>query len=560
MTTWRQRLLSSKCLRDYGGMFLLAAAFFLFFYRAMVFSGFDLLPGDAGDARLNVIVADSWRDSLSGRLPLELIRAFYPFPDGRGFTDLSLSLYLLEIPFRALGADEIRAAQLVYILLFFIGVMTMFHLCRRRFRFSFPVAAFCALFAFLNHAFWLKQIHTQFYFLYLMPLLGLCIFRYLQLWGSGQWQKRWAYGAGACLVFAFISYANFYSAFFFALWFVLFAGVLLILLIRRGKPVLRPVAKRKYELAGLALLLLLLHLVFLRLYLPVMKAEYLRNWDSVSGLLPVATDILNIGGGNVLWGRYYEWFFPNIHKNWYELSYGIPPLTLTLTAFCSVIFLRRLKAGKKMSVWFAALFFSLALCYVLSLKVYACTSLWYVVWRWFPGGNGLRAPGRIYVFMMIPLTVFLGGMLERSRRLSGKRRRRFGQSGLLMLLFGVILLDNLNNSPACRWKYSETVAELQAVPPPPPDCRVFFLAPEKDVVNNFNRVCRNLEAWHIANRFHLFTINGYSGNFPSGWMDIFYLDRPEYMNAVAKWLSRYRLQDVSNMYNRKKRIWTKYAD
>ena len=183
----------------------IAALCFVLYYRETVASGFDLLPGDAGDGRLNVVMADSWRDYFSGRLRLGDTRIYHPFRGAQGFSDLNLSLFLMEVPFRLCGMDEARSAQAVCILLFFVGVMGMFHLCHKLFGISFPWSVVCALFAFLNNAFWLKQLHTQFYFLCLVPVLGICVFRYLELWESGSARKRIAYGLGAAARFAAIS-------------------------------------------------------------------------------------------------------------------------------------------------------------------------------------------------------------------------------------------------------------------------------------------------------------------------------------------------------------------
>ena len=543
--------------KEYILMFFLAVLCFLFFYRGLILSGFDFLHGDAGDARLNILIADSWRDYMSGRLPFGQTRIFYPYEKAQGFTDLSLSLYLLEIPFRLLGMDEYRSAQLVYVFLFFLAVMTMFHLCRCILHFSFPISAFCALFAFLNHAFWVKQFHTQFYFLYLLPPLFICLFRYFQYWNDDDKKvTRWCCIAGACLVFSCISYSNFYNAFFFVVWFLLyFAGYLLIRILD-GERVWRNFTVHLPEVAAGVLFLLLLHLPFLWIYSLVLKSGYFRDWWVVMYGLPVLSDILNIGKDNLLWGQCYQHYFSGLHKNVYEFSYGLPPLTFLLVLFSAVLFFIWEQRKKILPIWFVALAASLFVLYFLSLfslKLYPQTSLWYFVWKFLPGGNALRACGRIYVFMMVPLTIFLGGMLDYSLgNLRGSLRN---------ILFGVIFfcifLDNLSTLPFSKWKYSDVCHQLEQIPVPPPDCRIFFLAPEQNSEKPVDASYFGLDAWQIASRFQLFTLNGYSGNFPHDWMNIFDITRPEYRIGISDWISRNKLVNVYQ-YDRVKKLWLRY--
>lgn len=543
-------------LNEYMLMFLLALFCFLFFYREMVFNGFDPLPGDPGDARLNILTADAWQDYFSGKLPLRQTRFFYPFGEAQGFTDLSLSLYLFEIPFRLCGMDAFRSAQAVYIIMFFLAVMTMFHLCRQIFRFSFSISAFCALFAFLNHAFWLKQIHTQFYFLYLMPLLGICLFRYFQLWNVREKKTlRMFYISAACLVYALISYSNFYSAFYFAIWFSVFLLILFFLLIRRGKFSTVNLLAKSYEFIIAGLWLFLLHLPFLTIYYPVVKSGYKRTWIEVTNTLPMLTDVLNIGGGNFFWGKLYTLHYPNIHKNIYELSYGLTPMTLLLTMTLGILFLKVLQQKNSMPPWFIALAFSLPSLYFLSLILYPRVSLWYVIWKFFPGGSGIRACGRIYVFMMLPLTIFLGGMLN----FTLKNFKIKHQKILFQILFLLIFADNLNTNAISTWKYSDIMKKIKQVPVPPEECKIFFLAPEKIIPGeNDPDYFSSMDAWHIASNFQLFTLNGYSGNFPPDWYRIFDITGKDYMAGVEAWIRKYDLQNVYQ-YDRKKRVWTKFS-
>ncbi len=59
----------------------------LFFYRAILLSGFDLVFGDDGDARLAMLLMEHWHLVLSGRAAFFSPVFFYPAKDVIGFTD-----------------------------------------------------------------------------------------------------------------------------------------------------------------------------------------------------------------------------------------------------------------------------------------------------------------------------------------------------------------------------------------------------------------------------------------------------------------------------------------
>ena len=549
-------------MRDWKKYFLvfgIAVLCFVLYYRETVASGFDLLPGDAGDGRLNVVMADSWRDYFSGRLRLGDTRIYHPFRGAQGFSDLNLSLFLMEVPFRLCGMDEARSAQAVCILLFFVGVMGMFHLCHKLFGISFPWSVVCALFAFLNNAFHLKQLHTQFYFLCLVPLLGICVFRYLELWESGPARRRIAYGLGAAAVFAAISYSNFYTAFFFALWFALFLAAFLAVRIRRDRVASGITWKKLGELAGLLAFLALLHVPFLFVYLPLVRSGFSCGWTPISGGLPVVFDVFNFGEKNLLWGGLYRRVHPAIHKGSYENTYGLPPFTLLLTAAVLLVWLRRPRNGGKRPAWQIAFVFAAAGIFAVTLKFFSndsrffpYTSLWYFFHGWLPGASAVRSMNRIYVFLMLPLAVFLGRMLTELER-PWRRRTRIA---FFCAVSALLMLDNFNLQPVANWRYSEYRKRRDAIAAPPPGCRVFFIAPESPG-SGADWSERGLDAWIVAARFDLVTVNGYSGHFPPGWEPIRDVDAPEYMPAVDAWIREHSLTGVY-MYDRRNNRWIRY--
>jgi len=536
--TGRKMGKAGKALTEYGIVFAVMLVFALVCHFDTIRSHFELFPGDDGDALLNVLTADSYSDVFQSRMDFRKNRMFYPYPTGRGFTDLSLTLYLLELPWRILfGAGMFSSALIVYWLLFHFGIASMFYLLRNVLHLNFMAALGGAFLAFYCNGCWVKLIHTQFFFMGLLPLLAICVIRYCQFWNSRRTLRRILFGMGAILTFAWIAYSNFFTAFFAGLAGGIYFLSYWLLSARRNnlKKLLLP--QRVYELIFLALWGGLLFLPFLHTYRPLLNDNYKRTWFEAQGSLPTPADIVNIGPDNLLWGKLYDRAFPPVHKYLYENSYGIPLFTLTCLLFCFLFFL---KQRKKIRPAWIALVVMAAVLYLLSLKFAHGVSLWYFIWKYVPGGSGIRAGGRIYVFLMFPLTVFLWWMLDRySRRFSGRKQLLF-----CGILFAVLALDNHNTMTIYRWKPSAYAACLEAIPAPPPEMRCFFLINSAGGSPSASHHCRyGLLAWSMARRFKSFTINGYSGNVPAGFLPMDPLS-PSYRKEIAQWVKRHGLTGV----------------
>ena len=54
-------------------------------------------------------------------------------------------------------------------------------------------------------------------------------------------------------------------------------------------------------------------------------------------------------------------------------------------------------------------------------------------------------------------------------------------------------------------------------------------------------------SWMMADHNHIYTINGYSGNYPKGWV-MAYQNREAYLTAVEKWFLQKKITDTSTVY------------
>lgn len=531
--------LRQNCI-EYGILLAVMLVFGAIYHIDTVRSGFDLLPGDGGDALLNILAADSWGDVFRGETAFRQNRIYYPFQTGRGFTDLSLTLYLLELPLRLLFRLDMYTGSLaVCLLLHAFGIISMFYLLRKVLKLEFIPALGGALLTFYCNACWVKLLHTQFFFTGLLPLLAICVIRYCQLWKEKRSGRRLAWGMGAALTYAWIAYSNYYTAFFGGLAGGIYLIIYWIFLAKQGtlRKLFISVFQRAGELLLLGLWGILLFLPFFYTYVPLLSDDYERVWTAAQGTLPTLADIVNVGPQNLLWGKLYDAAFPPIHKYVYENYHGLPLITLGVLLF----FLWQYRKEKgEIPMGYRVLVITLAVLYILSVKFAHCISLWYFVWKFVPGGSAIRAGGRIYVFLMFPLMIFLWWMADRYfRRFTVRKRIIAG-----VLLFLVLALDNYNTIDLYGWKRSETIAGLKAVPPPPGDMKCFFItesAPGVPVHENWGKY--GLTAWQMARHFKTFSINGYSGNAPAGFTA---LDpcAPDYRNAVADWVQKHGLTGV----------------
>ena len=270
-----------------------------------------------------------------------------------------------------------------------------------------------------------------------------------------------------------------------------------------------------------------------------MGDSYSRNWEAGQGTLPVLSDIANIGKNNLLWGKLYDLFFPPIHKHVYENCYGLPPLTLLATVILSVIYWKNKKFH---TAWISILWLSLALMYLLSLKVWHGISLWYFIWKYFPGGSAIRAGGRIYVFMIFPLAIFMAYMIDKISVFKSK--------GIKICTLSVVLVlfaaDNHSGFDLFKWSCSGIRERIAKIPAPPAEIKVFYITDSKGgAPSEANWGKYGMAAWLIARHHQIFSINGCSGNAP---LNFYALDplASDYRQAVIKWIQDNGLKNVGH--------------
>src|SRR5262245_31863368 len=98
-----------KTTQRYSGSvlaFVASATLLAVFYRELIASGFDKIPGDDGDALLILHILEHWSRSLFlGQVPWLSLSSFFPLSNTLGYSD---SMFLFGLPFaiaRAVSVD-----------------------------------------------------------------------------------------------------------------------------------------------------------------------------------------------------------------------------------------------------------------------------------------------------------------------------------------------------------------------------------------------------------------------------------------------------------------------
>jgi hypothetical protein len=179
-------------------------------------------------------------------------------------------------------------------------------------------------------------------------------------------------------------------------------------------------------------------------------------------------------------------------------------------------------------------------------------SLWWLVWKFVPGGSAIRVPFRLQ--FMTGLTVTLAVLLildywYRAERLKGSVAR----PAALIALVAFLVIEQVNLTPTALIDRSQELVRLDEVPPVPERCRTFYIADS----NPAGRppFAYQIDAMLISQRAGIPTVNGYSGWGPKDWA----LEDPTvatYTKSADRWLRNNGLVDQACVLDQATRTWT----
>ena len=275
---------------------------------------------------------------------------------------------------------------------------------------------------------------------------------------------------------------------------------------------------------------------FLLTYLPVVHQQAPRQYANAIAYAATWQDSDNVGPGNLLWAHLLHLSWTTTSADPYELSYAIPPI-LFLTVVAGGVAIawggvtRRLRLTPMLRL-------TLALCcttVILALLPIETRfgSAWVVVWH-IPGATAIRAIDRIEVasnlVTALALVLLATEALGRWHRLQRSLPLRAAGIALLCL----IVVEQAHDTSNSTLQRNTELATLNAVPPPPSGCTSFFVTDTRP--NQIPYFQFQTSAMLISQRVGVPTLNGYSGDVPTGW-GLMSPDTADYLATVKAWTS-----------------------
>ena len=513
-------------------IFLAILGLEIFFFYPYLFS--DLLFSGPGDHRLNILIAEHWYRFYRGWEGLTEINMFHPSTHALAYSDLNVIFGLFMIVLKMLGMSTYLASKIIFIGIHFAGSLAFFYFLKHLLNLK-TLLCFLGLilFSYSNRYYAIIDLgHTQFITHSLIPFLLIFTFNFL----NASTRRGRLINAGAGIVlYALIFYTSFYTGFFITLFGLLFT----LCYVAVDSPIVMPTAHfiRKNALECLTYLvfaiILLLPLIFF--YLPAAMESGVHGRQ----LTPHLLDFINTSDKHLLYGKLMAQMKLHPIMN----NDGFPFITLALLGLCFLgTIIRFIKNRHHLTPALNLLFAGFLACFcafLLLIEYKRGTGLWNDFVLQIPGASAIRFPNRYIGFQTIPAAILIAYTLnDFFNAFKGYAKTK---GIILMLLCAFLLVENIRVNNAW-WHYQKHENFINSIPAPPPSCQVIYATSSR--AHRYNNQNHNLDMFEIANRFHLKTINGYSGRKPFAY-SYFKLDKDDsYLQGIETYIRYYGLQNV----------------
>jgi len=527
----------------------------LIFFRGMIFNRNNIV-GDMGDSRLVSLIMEHWYKVFCGQEVIRDLSMFYPVRNTLGYSD---ALFLLSLPYsflRAIGYKWLTAYQLTLIGTHFFGGLCLAWFLRKSLKLPFFACVIGLIIGNYSNSYFIKIAHTQFVTFSLVPLLFILLKNFYDCFSPDLAKSRKIYGILSIFLFAGIMLTSFYIGFFTALFLLILHIVIAVYLLKNNclkvKQLFEIVKTYKFEILMYIVCGIIALLPFLWIYMPVYNEMGARSWGETAYYLPHWYDLFNVSPQNLIWP------FPNTIS---ELQVGYPLITGVLLIILCTFYIKQYLnsySSVKSMVFYIAVGFSFTIAvislFILKFEILNKSfSLWFLIYKLIPGASAIRAVGRFTQFLSLPAGILIAVFLSERIRFSDKISIKSFLTYIILVV--LIFLEHQNTANIYNWTKSSMNDYLGKVSVPPDDCESFFL------VNNVNPVhyMHHLDAWSIANKYNIKTINGYSGQFPKNWWFIWEMETNKNYTDLSHWINEYNLENVY-LYDYKNDNWIKYTE
>lgn len=548
---------------------ILAAIFLLIFgtifYREILFSNFDLVFGDSGDARLAMALMEHWRLVFVGQAPPLSPSFFYPTRGVLGYTDANFLYGIVFSVGRWLGLDQYGAFQLVVMSWGAIGYTSMFWLLKRVLGVRILISLLWAsLFAFSNvNA--IQVGHTQLMIAAMIPMIvGWAIIFYRRLAAKSA-SSAILPGLAMAALFPLMAFTGFYICWFFVLFVVTFAVVGSIIAFLSGRRAeLRSlwdlVLQNWKLLASLVAVAAIFSLPFALTYGPqLLSGNSFVPDDLYRATFPKPVDLFNVGPENLIWGSLIDRLIPDVYQRpaAYELLMGIPPGIFLLFVFTTVLAFRPTMLRRSILPATLALTVIIGLVMMLNINGH---SFWWTLRKVMPGASAIRVVSRyevlLYFFLLLSSATVISTAIQSLHRLSPLSRLA------IYIAFGCFLLLEQIRPTFAHLHKAEELARLNRIGPPPPICASFAVAsPPPSTYAQMEGEARwavvrrmLVDAILVAMRYGIPTINGLSSLGPREYRFVD-VTSPTYIPEAGMWIARHHLDRGFCLLDLEKATW-----
>ena len=532
----------------------------LFYFREL-FGSRQILGINVDPLFLNMLM-EHWYDVLDGTECLNTLRSFYPATGSFGYSDIMLLPGLVYSFFRFFGIKSFLAFNYAFILIHFCGVLLLYKTLRTL-GCSYMIAFAGLFFSLWSCSFTQLSYHVQFFCISTMSLFFLSVVNFYKNRKKGL-KKRfcWAILATVAIGLTFLSAS--YIAYFTIL---IVAGALTVFVFFEHKKriigIFNIIRNNIKEVLLYSLMQVSWVAPLIYLYFPKIQQHGFDNTEFSWAHAPEIYDIFRTCSRAPIesllscWLPSYlpesiSYYLPNRIM---ETSYGWAFITVILFII-TLISLFKLKKKSIYDQMIISIGIVIVFWYILTCR-YGEFYPWAYISSVLPGADSIRAPGRYLgictPFLSIVICVWLRDNIE---KLSGHEMKKEIVISLILII--IVAISN----QAIRYMrddIEEIEAGLERIAPPPENCTEFFICPiELESMNIFDI---NLYAWLMADRFRIYTLNGYSGDSPLGW-DLLPNNLHDYYENVRYWIEINGLQDDKGLYGyiMGDGIWVPYSE
>ncbi len=499
------------------------------FFRYQIENHFTHLLTDRFDGMIVLAILEHWHNVFRGNSSWSQTNFFYPVPGTLGYQDAYLANGVFYSCFRSLGVDPFLASELANMVLRSIAFVGAYLASRRVFGLGLYWALLSAILFTLSNASFVQANHVQLFSICFAPLMVVLLHGTTAALLADRRRALLAWGLASTLIYAIWLMTGYYMAWYF----LYFTGVtLVILVVIAGKTERQrlwiAIRRQSTPILVVAVATIVMNLPFLSTYLPKVAETGQQPYGVALSMTPSLLDIPNVGPGNWLWGDLItglrHMIAPDLPPAGENTS-GMPLVLLFLFG-CTAVWVWQRRSSRDIPLLTKAMVVAVLLTWATVIHIRG-HSLWFLIYHLVPGAKSLRAVARYQIFLTGPVIALT------LQYLYWNARKVFAP--ILVLICILLVVEQVNITPAISMNREEELARLRLVPQPPANCKVFFASasrPEKLYSTALNDVySHNVDSMFIAEYLDLPTMNGFGAFVPPGW-NLIGPDRPDYLQNV----------------------------